>query len=175
MGYSRTRLIHSVTATAANVHDSRVLEKLLHGGETRVWGDSAYAGQRERLSRAAPKARDFTQAKGTQYRSLTKEDRSWNRTKSRVRVKVEHAFGIIKHRFGFTKIRYRGLKKNSNRLYVTCALANIAMAERTLLARKRRRILQPQYAYKTGQWSEIYKFEYKTGLDSCFTCHFFGF
>ncbi len=46
----RSKLIHSVPATAANGHDSQVLEELLHGGETRVWGDSAYTGQKERLS-----------------------------------------------------------------------------------------------------------------------------
>ena len=37
---SRTKLIHSVAATAAHVHDSQMLPKLLHGQETRVWGDS---------------------------------------------------------------------------------------------------------------------------------------
>jgi len=42
---SRTKLMHSVAATAANVHDSQVLPELLHGQETRVWGDAAYSGQ----------------------------------------------------------------------------------------------------------------------------------
>jgi len=43
---NRTKLIHSVAATAANVHESQMLPKLLHGQETRVWGDAAYSGQR---------------------------------------------------------------------------------------------------------------------------------
>src|SRR5690242_14687344 len=43
---SRTKLIHAVTATPANVADSTVLPELLHGEETRVWGDQAYRGQR---------------------------------------------------------------------------------------------------------------------------------
>ena len=38
---SKTKLIHSVAVTPANVHDSQVMEDLLHGDETRVWGDSA--------------------------------------------------------------------------------------------------------------------------------------
>ena len=42
---SRTKVIHSVATTAANVHDSQKLGELLHGNETRVWGDSAYTGQ----------------------------------------------------------------------------------------------------------------------------------
>jgi IS5 family transposase len=51
---SRTKLIHSVTATAANVHDSQALPGLLHGKETREWGDAAYSGQRAVIQRHAP-------------------------------------------------------------------------------------------------------------------------
>jgi IS5 family transposase len=132
---SRTKLIHSVVATPANVHDSRVLPDLLHGKETRVWGDSAYSGQREAITDCAPRARDFTQAKGTRHRMLTDDERSRNRNKSRVRAKVEHQFGIIKRQFGFTKVRYRGLDKNAHRLFVACALSNLVMAKKTLLRR----------------------------------------
>ena len=142
---SRSKLIHSAVATAANVHDATVLEDLLHGGETRVWGDSAYTGQKARLMAAAPEAKDFTNTKGYRYRKLTKVDRARNRTKSRVRAKVEHQFGIIKRQFGFTKVRYRGLEKNAQRLFVACALSNLVMAKKQLL--KRRRVkLRPSYA-----------------------------
>lgn len=58
--------------TPAHVHDTRVLPELLHGEETRVWGDAAYAGQGEVLRRYAPRAKDFTQRKGYRYRALTK-------------------------------------------------------------------------------------------------------
>ena len=132
---SRSKLIHSVEATAANVHDSRVLEKLLHGKERRVWGDSAYSGQKEAMAKAAPEARDWTQEKGHRYRKLTERDRARNRYKSRVRAKVEHQFGILKLRFGFTKVRYRGLAKNAHRLVTACALSNLVMAKKALLRR----------------------------------------
>ena len=142
---SRSKLIHSVVATPANVHDSRVLADLLHGDETRVWGDSAYAGQKAVILEVAPDAKDFTQAKGSRYRKLTESERSRNRNKSRVRAKVEHQFGIIKRQFGFTKVRYRGLSKNAHRLIVACALSNLVMAKQALL--KRRRLeLQATYA-----------------------------
>lgn len=130
---SRTKLIHSVAATAANVHDSQVLEDLLHGEETRVWGDSAYTGQREVIRRCAPRARDFTQTKASRYVALSKADRAKNRRKSKIRAKVEHPIGVVKRVFGFAKVRYRGLAKNANRLFVTCALANLFMARRRLL------------------------------------------
>jgi IS5 family transposase len=56
-----------------------------------------------------------------------------DRTKSKVRARVEHAIGVIKRVFGFAKVRYRGLKKNTHRLLVTCALANLFMVRRQLL------------------------------------------
>ena len=134
---SRTKLIHSVVATPANVHDSQVLSDLLHGEETRVWGDSAYTGQGQVITDCAPQARDFTQARGRRNRPLTEQERCANRNKSRVRAKVEHQFGIIKRRFGFCKVRYRGLDKNEHRLFVACALSNLVMAKTSLLRRKR--------------------------------------
>lgn len=142
---SRSKLIHSVEATAANVHDSRVLEKLLHGKEKRVWGDSAYSGQKAAMAKAAPEARDWTQDKGHRYRKLTERERASNRYKSRVRAKVEHQFGILKLRFGFTKVRYRGLAKNAHRLVTACALSNLVMAKKALL-RRCSVISRPQYA-----------------------------
>lgn len=142
---SRSKLIHSVEATAANVHDSRVLEKLLHGKEKRVWGDSAYSGQKEVLAKAAPEARDWTQKKGHRYRKLSEQDRASNRYKSRVRAKVEHQFGILKLRFGFATVRYRGLAKNAHRLVTACALSNLVMAKKALL-RKFPGTTRPQYA-----------------------------
>lgn len=130
---SKTKLIHTVVATPANVHDSQVLGDLLHGDETRMWGDSAYAGQREVMRRCAPQAKDYTNRKGHRNRPLSEEQKAVNRTKSKVRAKVEHPFLVIKRIFGFAKMRYRGLVKNAHRLFVTCALANLFMARRYLL------------------------------------------
>ena len=60
-------------------------------------------------------------------------ERAKNRTKSRVRAKVEHVFGVIKRVFGFQKVRYRGLDKNAHRLFVACALANLFIVRAHLL------------------------------------------
>ena len=130
---SRTKLIHAVVATPANVADSRVLPQLLHGRETRVWGDQAYRGQRAVIRQHAPKARDFTNRR-YRYRGMVDlVERAKNRTKSKVRARVEHSIGIVKRVFGFAKVRYRGLKKNAHRLLVTCALANLFIARPHLL------------------------------------------
>ena len=130
---SRTKLIHSVAATAADVHDSRLLADLTHGGEARVWGGSAHAGQSDVTREHAPKAKDLTQKKGGRHRSLTGAERAKNRSKSRVRAKDEHPFLILKRLFDFIKVRYRGLDKNANWLFVACGLVNAYMARRHLL------------------------------------------
>jgi IS5 family transposase len=130
---SKLKLIHSVAATAANVHDSQALPVLLHGNETRVWGDSAYSGQSEAIRAIAPQARDFTQKKASRHKALSSAERARNRNKSRVRARGEHPIGVIKRVFGFVKVRYRGIAKNAHRLFVACALANLFMVRRRLL------------------------------------------
>lgn len=131
---NQTKLIHSVAVTAANVHDSQLLGDLLHGDETHVWGDSAYAGQKKLLYEQAPHAKDFTQKKGSRYRKLTEAEGSANRYKSKIRSRVEHVFGVMKRQFGFTKVRYRGLEKNAQCVFTKCALVNLVLAKKTLLA-----------------------------------------
>ena len=131
---SRTRLIHSAVATAANVHDASVLGDLLHGEERRVWGDQAYRGQRHVIREHAPSAQDFTNRRYRHRGVVDEAEKARNRTKSKVRAKVEHSIGVIKRVFGFVKVRYRGLDKNAHRLFVTCGLANLYLARRSLLA-----------------------------------------
>ena len=128
----KTKLIHSVAATPANMADGNMVGELLHGKETHVWGDAAYAGRTERINAKAPKAKDFTQRRGRGYRYLSQYDRWINRARSRVRARVEHTIGVIKRVFGFAKVRYRGIAKNANRLFVTCALANLFIARHHL-------------------------------------------
>src|SRR5512133_1952072 len=130
---SRSKLIHAAVATPTNVADSAVLANLLHGNETRVWGDQAYRGQRAVIRRQAPRARDFVNRRYRHRGVVDEVERGKNRTKSKVRARVEHAIGIIKRVFGFAKVRYRGLKKNTHRLLVTCPLANPFMARHHLL------------------------------------------
>jgi IS5 family transposase len=130
---SKTKVIHSVVATAANVADSQVLPDLLHGEETRVWGDQAYRGQTAVIKQHAPAAKDFTNRRYRHKGVVNETERAKNRTKSSVRAKVEHAIGVVKRIFGFVKVRYKGLEKNANRLFATCALANLFMARHYLM------------------------------------------
>jgi IS5 family transposase len=130
---SKMKIIHSVVATAAHVADSAVLPELLHGEETRVWGDGAYQGQTEVIRQCAPRACDCTQRRCRYQDHVNEVERAKNRTKSKVRSRVEHVFGVLKLKFGFVKVRYRGLKKNANRLFATCALVNLFVSRKKLL------------------------------------------
>ena len=131
---SKTGLVHSASVTAANVHDSHEVPNLLHGEETRFYGDSAYRGkeQRERLKALAPKAKDFTNKRAYRNAPRSDADKETNRRKSSIRAKVEHPFLILKRLWGFAKVRYRGLKKNANRAFAMLAAINILKHGRPL-------------------------------------------
>jgi IS5 family transposase len=130
---SKSKVIHTAVVTAANVADVTVLPDLLHGEETRVWGDQAYRGQTEVIHQCAPLAQDCTHRRYRYKNRIDEVERAKNRNKSSIRSKVEHVFAVMKLKFGFVKVRYRGLKKNANRLFTTCALVNLFMARRKLL------------------------------------------
>ncbi len=131
---SKTKLIHTAAVTPANVADATVLPELLHGEETRVWGDQAYRGQTDVIHQSAPLAQDCTHRRYRYKDHIDEVERTKNRTKSTVRSKVEHVFGVLKLKFGFVKVRYRGLAKNANRLFATCALVNLFLVRKKLMA-----------------------------------------
>jgi IS5 family transposase len=118
---------HSLCSSAASVADKHMLPDLLHGNERKVWGDGGYQGQSEAIRKAAPQAQDMT-SRRTRYKyGVDEVERRKNRTKAKIRAKVEHPFRILKRVFGFVKVRYRGLKKNHDHLCAAFALVNVYM------------------------------------------------
>jgi transposase, IS5 family len=134
---SRTGLAHRAVVTAANMHDKHPLPELLHGNERRVYGDSAYASQKALIESKAPQARDFTNQRVRRAGQIDEVEHAKNRTKSRVRARVEHVFAVVKRLWGFSKVRYRGLAKNATRSFVALGLANIYLARKPLYAQVR--------------------------------------
>ena len=129
---SKAGTVHSVCTSAASVADKHMLPHLLHGEETKVWGDGGYQGQTESIKQAAPKAKDMT-CRRTRYKGIVDElQRKKNRTKSRVRARVDHPFRILKRVFGFDKVRYRGIAKNHHRLCANFALINLYLHRKRL-------------------------------------------
>ena len=129
-----SRTVHSLVTTPANVHDSKMVEDILHGEENAVFGDSAYMGKTEEIAKKSPQALDLTQTRGTKNKKLTEEEKETNRLLSKTRSRGEHIFLIAKRIFGFSKVRYKGLAKNTNFVFVLFALSNLYMVRRGLLA-----------------------------------------
>ncbi len=135
---SQSGLVHSAVVTAANVHDKHPLPELLHGNERRVYGDSAYASQKKLMASKAPNAKDFTNERVRNRQGEVNEaTRAKNRSKSRIRARVEHVFCVVKRLWGFSKARYRGLAKNATRAFTVLALANIYLGRGRLMAQVR--------------------------------------
>jgi IS5 family transposase len=136
VGTDRRGIVHSLTTTAANVHDSTQISKLLHGQEREVFGDQAYWNESHRQSAQALGIRYRVNRRASR-RPLTEYQRALNRLRSRARARCEHVFHVVKHLWGFNKVRYRGLAKNTARLFTAFALANLYLL--------RRRLLPPQW------------------------------
>ena len=127
----RDGLIHSIETTAANVHDLNAADQLLHGEEQRVWGDEGYTGIHKR-DEFTDRDVDWRIAlrPGTRSKLADPLQEMLEGIKASVRAKVEHPFRTIKQQFGYGKVRYRGLAKNTNRLYVLSAFTSLLRAEK---------------------------------------------
>jgi IS5 family transposase len=140
---SDSGLVHHLETTAANVHDVTVTPELLHGEEASVYGDSGYLGAdkredtitrnnkgkkiRYRINRRPSQSKHSTVRSQAQIKRREKE-------KSSVRAKVEHVFGVVKGLFGYRKTRYKGRRKQSEKLHMMFALANLYLADKRCLA-----------------------------------------
>jgi len=129
-------LIHSIATTSANVHDITQTDKLLHGKEKRVWGDAGYTGVDNRKEHVDREVDWLIAMRPGKRAVLPKRSPlvAAEKAKASVRAKVEHVFFYIKQMFGYSKVRYRGLEKNTNRLYLLAGFTNLLRAERFMLA-----------------------------------------
>ncbi len=133
-------LVHSVVGTAANVADVTQVDKLLHGVENVVCADAGYTGVEKRSEHAGREVIWQVAARRSTYRKLGKNSplykakRKIEKAKAQVRAKVEHPFRVIKRQFGYVKVRFRGLAKNTVQLMTLFALSNLWMARRHLIA-----------------------------------------
>ena len=133
-------LVHSVVGTAATVADVTQVDKLLHGDENVVCADDGYTGVEKRSEHADREVIWQVAARRSTYKMLDKRSalykakRKIEKAKAQVRAKVEPPFRVIKRQFGYTKVRFRGLVRNTAQLVTLFALSNLWMARRHLLA-----------------------------------------
>jgi IS5 family transposase len=125
-------LAHSVVVTDAAVHDSRVMDELLHGEEAVVYGDKAYANEGKSNEYEAKGIEWCINRKANRGQQLTPEDIDRNHRQSQIRAKGEHAFRVVKHLWHYQKVRYKGLYKNAAQVFSLFALANLYLVRHDL-------------------------------------------
>jgi IS5 family transposase len=131
---TRKGLAHSLVVTDAAVHDSQVMDELLHGEEQAIYGDRAYTSEKKRQEYEARGIKWHVNRKACRHYQLTPEDVAYNHRQSQVRAKGEHAFLVVKHLWHYQKVRYKGLFKNAVQLFSLFALANFYLVRHELLA-----------------------------------------
>lgn len=136
VGTDRRGLVHSLTTTDAGRADISQLPALLHGEERALYGDRAYWKDADRVLCEAAGIRYRVNRRGAPRHPLSARWRAVNRARSRVRARGEHAFHVVKTLWGFTKVRYRGLAKNTTRAFAAFALANLYLVRYQLGARR---------------------------------------
>jgi IS5 family transposase len=129
-------LVHTVVGTSANVNDLNVAGQLLHGQEHAAFGDAGYQGVHKRPEAAGPAwhvaMRPGLRRQLNPFIQPELEAERVEKMKASIRAKVEHPFRVLKRQFGFTKVRYRGLAKNTAQIITLFALSNLWMARRPL-------------------------------------------
>ncbi len=132
-------LVHSVRGTSGHVSDIAEANSLLHGEETLAFGDAGYQGVEKRPDATVDVTWHVAMRAGKR-KALDKNKpidallEKIEKLKAGVRAKVEHPFRVIKRQFGFVKVRYRGLKKNTAQLFTLFALSNLSMVRSKLMA-----------------------------------------
>jgi IS5 family transposase len=125
-------LVHSIVVTNAAVHDSRVMDDLLHGEEQAVYGDKAYTSEEKRREYEGKGIQWCIKRKAGSGHQLTEEDKVYNHLQGKIRAKVEHVFMVVKNLWNYRKVRYKGLYKNAVQLFSLFALANLYLVRREL-------------------------------------------
>lgn len=133
VGTDTRGIVHSLVTTDAAQADIHQLPDLMHGEERELYGDKAYwcEGDREAYTEAGVKYRVLR--RGTSKKPLSDYWEGVNRSRSRVRAHVEHPLLVVKRLWKFDKVRYRGLAKNTARLYAAFGLANLYLLRRRLM------------------------------------------
>ena len=129
-------LVHSLTTTDAATADITQTVDLLHGDERALYGDKAYWAAWLQTACEEAQIRYRVNRRGTTGGPLSPRWEAINRARSRHRARGEHAFHVVKRLWGFTKVRYRGLAKNTTRIYTLFALANLYLVRKKLGAQQ---------------------------------------
>jgi IS5 family transposase len=130
---AKNGIAHTMVLTSAKVSDRDMFYELLHGEESAVFADKGYySDQDKHLARTAGLYFGVMEKRKQGHGELSNRQEKRNHRHSSIRSKVEHIFRIVKDLWKFRKSRFKGLSKNSNKLYMMLALANLYLMRRKL-------------------------------------------
>lgn len=131
---AKSGVVHSIETTPAKTNDRVPFRKLLHGKEKALFGDKGYFKIADKREARASGVLWAISDRATPKRKLSLSQRKRNRKYSSVRAKVEHPFQVIKCQWGYVKVRYKGLFKNTMQLFALFSLANLFRVRKTILS-----------------------------------------
>ncbi len=118
-------LVHTAGVTSGNVHDAKVMDRLVREDDTAVYGDKGYANDTKKRAAEAAGVLWAVKEKAKPGGRLTARQRARNHRFGKVRARVEHVFRVVKCQFGYRKVRYRGIARDCQdfcvRRFPSCA------------------------------------------------------
>jgi transposase, IS5 family len=155
VGTDRRGIVHTLTTTPANVADINEMHKLLHGKEKEVFGDQAYWSESHRQAAGSIGVRYRVNRRPNGHTALSTHQKLINRIRSRARARCEHAFQVVKHLWGFTKVRYRGLAKNTARLFTAfCTGESVPAAPKVDATAGKVSVVRAEQAHRACQHAQ---------------------
>ena len=140
-------LVHTVVTTPANESDVAQIDDLLHGKEETIHGDAGYLGAEDYVARSERIVWRIARRRGEVQKIRRARERAKamreETKKAQIRARVEHPFRIVKCVFGYVKVRFKGLAKNTSQVITLFALANLYLARKHLLPQTGK--LRPQF------------------------------
>jgi IS5 family transposase len=127
-------IVHTVDTSSANRHDKSKLENLLHGEEKAIFGDKGYYDEKKKKEARRSGIFWGVLDKCKRGRGLSSSQKKRNKKLSSIRSKVEHPFRILKCQWKFTKVRYKGIYKNTCQIFTLLMLGNIYMLRKELIS-----------------------------------------
>lgn len=122
-------LVRSAQLTPANVNETMVADRLIQGDEKAVYADSAYDTKARRAALRARGVKDRIQHRPNKHHPVLPHWRKKrNQLIGRIRGRVETIFAVLKRNYGYVRVRYLGLAKNQNHLYLLCMALNLRRA-----------------------------------------------
>jgi IS5 family transposase len=128
-------IVHSVEFSTAKDHDITHMEKLFHGDEAELYGDSAYHTKEGKEKAKNDNKQYLISQRAYRNRPLSNEQKMQNSITAKIRAKVEHPFRVVKVVFGHTKLKYKGLFKNAVQYTVLFALSNLYLCRKLILTK----------------------------------------